>query len=87
MTNAVATRNRELLSISGYRVRAAAGVARGVTPLCFFRGKSRRFEGCFYSRDLFYRMASVSPLTSTVKESVSSGTDDLVLVLSGAADF
>ena len=33
-------RNRELLSISGSRVRAAAGVARGVTPLAipFFRG-------------------------------------------------
>ena len=87
MTNAVVTRNRELLSISGYRVRAAAGVARGVAPLCFLGVHHDVSSVVFYSRDLFYRMASVSPLTSTVKESVSSGTDDLVLVLSGAADF
>ena len=42
MINAVVTRNRELLSISGSRVRAAAGVAKGETPLAilfFFEGE------------------------------------------------
>ena len=57
MINAVVTRNRELLSISGSRVRAAAGVARGETPLAilfFFEGKEWTFRGVFFIDVIYF---------------------------------